>query len=43
MHITKFANGAKLGGAVDCLKGQEALQKDLDRLKHWAPIGMKFN
>lgn len=27
MHITKFANGAKLGGAVDCLKGQEALQK----------------
>ncbi|KAK4818192.1 hypothetical protein QYF61_008576 [Mycteria americana] len=42
--ISKFADGTKLGGAVDSLEGQEALQKDLHRLEHWAMInGMKFN
>jgi len=34
----------KLGGALDFLKGQEALKRDLDRLEHLAMIkGMKFD
>ena len=42
--ISKFADGTKLGGAADSLEGQEALQKDLDRLEHRATInGMKLN
>jgi len=32
------------GGAADSLKGQEVLQRDLDKLEHWAiNKGMKFN
>ena len=42
--ISKFADDMKLGGAIDSLEGQEALQKDLDRLEHWAITnGMKLN
>ncbi|KAK4830104.1 hypothetical protein QYF61_008531 [Mycteria americana] len=39
-----FADDTKLGGAVDSLMGQEALQRYLDRLEHQAIINsMKFN
>ncbi|KAK4816332.1 hypothetical protein QYF61_015016 [Mycteria americana] len=42
--ISKFADDIELGGAVDSLEGQEALQRDVDALEHWAIInGMKFN
>ena len=42
--IRIFVDNTKLGGAVDSCKRQQALQRHLDRLEHWAMIsGMKFN
>ena len=42
--VSKFGSDTKLGGAADSLEGQEALQRDLARLEHWAIInGMKSN
>jgi len=40
----KFPDDTKLGGAADSLEGQEALQRYMGRLEHWAVIScMKLN
>lgn len=42
--LSKFADYAKLGRAVDSLEGRETLQGDLDRLESQAIINhMKLN
>ena len=42
--VSKFANDAKLCGAVDLLEGRVTIQRNLDRLERWArPTLMKFN
>ncbi|KAJ7417035.1 rna-directed dna polymerase from mobile element jockey-like [Pitangus sulphuratus] len=41
---SKFDDDAKLGGAVDSLKGREALQRDLGKLEDWTITShMKIN
>lgn len=42
--LSQFAGSTKLGGAVNSLKGREALQRDPDKLDRWGITNhVKFN
>ncbi len=41
--LCEFVGNTKLEGAVDFLRGREALQKDLDKLQGWAITNLLNN